>query len=131
MPRRFFLSGFEPGCEQGMEQGKQDRPGQPLEVDGCGGEEGLDFHVFEAASGGSGHSVERFGQPVGPLDPPAVAGIEAGFGLTPGQSFAPGAQHVNMVLGDMDAPCGSAIRDALRPQRASPAGVWTGPEPSA
>ena len=77
------------GDERGVEQSKQDRLGQPLEVDGGGGEQGLYVHVFEAASGGSGNSVEGFGQPVRALDPPAVAGIEAGFGLTPGQSLAP------------------------------------------
>ena len=133
-PRQFrplHQAPTRPGAAARADQGKQDRLGQPLEVDRCGGAEGLDFRVFAAASGGSGHCVECFGQPVGTLDRPAVAAVEAGFGLTQGPSFAPGAQHVNMVFGDMDAPCGPAIRNALRPQWASPAGVWTGPEPSA
>ena len=114
-----------------MDQGKEDRLGQPLEVDGCCGKQGLDFRVFKAASGGSGHSVQGFGQPMGTLDPPAMAGVEVVFCGPPSQSLATGAQHVNMVFGDMDAACGAAIRDALRPQRASPAGVWSGAEPAA
>ena len=84
VPRRFFISGCGPSCEPGCAQGKQDRRDQPLEVDGCGGEEGLDSHVYEGAPCGSGRCVECFGRPAGTLETPAVAGMEAGFGLTPG-----------------------------------------------
>ena len=59
------------------------------------------------------------------FDPKAVAGMKPGFGLAPGETFAAGAQHVDIGSGAMDAMCGSVIRDALCPQRASPAGVRT------
>ena len=46
-------------------------------------------------------------------------------GLAPGEAFAAGAQHVDIGFGEMDATCGTVFRDALSPQRASPAGVRT------
>ena len=70
-------------------------------------------------------------RPMRAFDPPAVAAVEVLFCDTPGEAFAAGAQHVDMVFGDMDAACGSAIRDALRPQSAGLAGVRTGTEPPA
>ena len=82
----------------------------------------MDFHVFEAASGGSGHPVQRLGQSVCAFDPPAVAAVEVGFGVTPSQSLAPGAKHVDIVFCDMDAACGPAIRDATGAPRAGLAG---------
>ena len=114
-------------CEQRRcDQDKQDRLRQSLEVDGGCGEQGLDFPVLAAASGGSCHAVKGFCQSVRAFDPPAVAGMKPGFGLAPGEAFATGAQHVDIGFGDMDATCGSVIQDALCPQRASPAGVRTG-----
>lgn len=114
-----------------MHKGKQDGLCQPLEVDGCCGKQGFDFHVFEAASGGSGPSMQGFGQPVGTFGSPAVAAVEAVFCGTSGQLLVAGAQHVYIVFVDTDAPCWCAIRDALRPQRPGPAGVGTGTVPAA
>ena len=75
-----------------MDQSKQDRLCQALEVDGCGGEQGLDFHVFETAPGGSGHAVQGLGQPVHTFDQPAVTGGEVGFVGPPRQPFSASTQ---------------------------------------
>ena len=114
-----------------MDQSKQDRLVEALEVDGCCGEQGLDFHVFKSAPGGSGHPVQGFGQSMHAFDQPAVTGVEVGFVGTPCQPFSPSAQDINLGPGDMDTPRGTAIGDAARPQRAGPAGVGTSAEPAA
>ena len=114
-----------------MDQSQQARFCQALEVYGCGGEEGLDFHVFKSAPGGSGHPVQGFGQSMHAFDQPAVTGVEVGFVGTPRQPFSASTQDINIGPGDMDTPGGAAIGDAARPQRAGPAGVGTGAEPAA
>ena len=90
--------------QQCCDQDKQDRLRQSLEVEGGSGEKGLDFPVLDAAaaSGGSCHAVTGFCQSVRAFDPPAVAGMKPGFGLAPGEAFAAGAQHVDMVFGEPD-----------------------------
>ena len=82
--------------QQRCDQDKQDRLRQSLEVDGGCGEQGLDFPVLAAASGGSCHAVTGFCQSGRAFGPSAVAGMKPGFGLAPGEAFAAGAQHVDM-----------------------------------
>jgi hypothetical protein len=64
---------------------------QFLEVHGDGGQQSLDFHVFEPPPDGSGKSVECLGGAVRALDPPAVAGVDRAFVFTPRRAFAAGA----------------------------------------
>ena len=105
-------------CEQQCsDQDKQDRLRQSLEVDGGCGEKGLNFHVLEAASGCPVHAVEGLGQPVCALDQPAVAAVEAPFLLTPGQSFAAGAQNRDMGIADMDPARCPRVGNASRARR--------------
>ena len=59
------------------DQEKQQGFGEPLQVDGGGGHQGLDFHVGQPPAHGPVQSVEGFGQTVDAFDQPAVAGCTA------------------------------------------------------
>ena len=97
-----------------MDQSKQERLCEALEVDGFGGKQGLNFHVFKSAPGGSGHPAQGFGQSMHVFDQPAVKGVEVGFVATPRQPFSASTQDINTGPGDMDTPGGAAIGDASR-----------------
>jgi len=47
---------------------QKERCRQPLEIDGCGGQEGLDPHVLQATADSSGESVPGLGLPWNPSE---------------------------------------------------------------
>jgi hypothetical protein len=106
----------------------KDEPRGPelLEVHGYCGEQGLYFHVFEAASNGSVQSVERSPRmrhrserrwrrgAVRAFDAPSVSGVDRAFRLAPGGASAAGAEDGGVVCHDVNAPRRCALRQALR-----------------
>jgi hypothetical protein len=102
-----------------------------LEVHGYCGEQGLYFHVFEPPADGSVQSMKRLGGAVRAFHPPAVAGVDRVFFVTPCRAFAPGPQDGRMVGDDMHPTGWHALRQALCLERATRAVAPVGTIPLA